>query len=196
VAFATGIAGKFFKQFGITIAAAVLISLFEAFTFAPMLSAHFFKEARTNGKTSFSGRVTHVVTRIYDTLGRGYRPLLKWAVTHRLTVIAITLAIFALSGCSSPWSESGGPPMGPGRNSTSRSRSRRGARSRARKGPFGRSRRSSGGSPKVRDIFSVIGTTDGAADEATVNVKLKTGARPRTSRIICGPSWRAFRASS
>ena len=45
VAFATGIAGKFFKQFGITIAAAVLISLFEAFTFAPMLSAYFFKEA-------------------------------------------------------------------------------------------------------------------------------------------------------
>ena len=46
VAFATGIAGKFFRQFGITVAAAVLISLFEAFTFAPMLSAYFFKKAR------------------------------------------------------------------------------------------------------------------------------------------------------
>ena len=46
VAFTTGIAGKFFRQFGVTVAAAVLISFFEAFTFAPMLSAYFFKKPR------------------------------------------------------------------------------------------------------------------------------------------------------
>ena len=41
VAFASGIAGKMFREFGITVALAVLISLFEAFTLAPMLSAYF-----------------------------------------------------------------------------------------------------------------------------------------------------------
>ena len=43
VAFATGVIGMFFRQFGLTVAVAVLISLFEAFTLAPMLSARFFR---------------------------------------------------------------------------------------------------------------------------------------------------------
>jgi len=112
VAFATGIAGKFFKQFGITIAAAVLISLFEAFTFAPMLSAYFFKEARENGRQSLSGRLTHLVTRTYDSLGRGYRPILKWAISHRKSVITITLAIFGISGYLFTLIGIGGTPRG------------------------------------------------------------------------------------
>ncbi len=174
VAFATGIAGKFFKQFGITIAAAVLISLFEAFTFAPMLSAHFFKEAGTNGKKSFSGRVTHFVTRAYDSLGRGYRPLLKWAVTHRKSVIAITLAIFAVSGWLFTLVGVGGTPHGSrpefnikvqvasGSSLASTEKTVREIEELVRR------------EPEVKDIFSIIGTTDGAADEGTVNVKLNT----------------------
>ncbi len=39
VAFMQGIVGQFFRQFGLTITAAVLISLFVAFTLDPMLSA-------------------------------------------------------------------------------------------------------------------------------------------------------------
>ena len=41
VAFTTGQIGNLFKQFGITVAVAVLVSLFEAFTFAPLLTAYF-----------------------------------------------------------------------------------------------------------------------------------------------------------
>ncbi|HVC32688.1 MAG TPA: efflux RND transporter permease subunit [Chloroflexota bacterium] len=43
IAFTSGIAGKFLRDFGLTVAVAVLVSLVEAFTLAPMLSAHFFK---------------------------------------------------------------------------------------------------------------------------------------------------------
>ena len=39
VAFMSGIIGKFFFQFGITVAVAVLVSLFVSFTLDPMLSA-------------------------------------------------------------------------------------------------------------------------------------------------------------
>ncbi|HEY8477775.1 MAG TPA: efflux RND transporter permease subunit, partial [Chloroflexota bacterium] len=42
IAFTEGIAGKFLRDFGLTVAVAVLISLVEAFTLAPMLSAYFF----------------------------------------------------------------------------------------------------------------------------------------------------------
>src|SRR5262249_62086973 len=44
VTFSTGITGIIFKSFGITVACAMGISLIEAFTLAPMLSAYFFKQ--------------------------------------------------------------------------------------------------------------------------------------------------------
>ncbi len=43
VTFATGTTGIIFKSFGITVAVAMMISLIEAFTFAPMLSANMFR---------------------------------------------------------------------------------------------------------------------------------------------------------
>jgi len=46
VAFMPGIVGQFFKQFGITISAAVLISLFISFTLDPMLSARLAKRRK------------------------------------------------------------------------------------------------------------------------------------------------------
>ena len=39
VAFMGGMVGQFFYEFGITVAAAVLVSLFVSFTLDPMLSA-------------------------------------------------------------------------------------------------------------------------------------------------------------
>ncbi|HEX2677256.1 MAG TPA: efflux RND transporter permease subunit, partial [Polyangiales bacterium] len=43
VAFMGGMVGQFFKQFGLTVSAAVLVSLFVAFTLDPMLSSRFSK---------------------------------------------------------------------------------------------------------------------------------------------------------
>ena len=44
VTFTGGVTGIIFKSFGITVACAMAISLVEAFTLAPMLSAYFFKQ--------------------------------------------------------------------------------------------------------------------------------------------------------
>jgi HAE1 family hydrophobic/amphiphilic exporter-1 len=174
VAFATGIAGKFIKQFGITIAAAVLISLFEAFTFAPMLSAHFFREARRNGRSSLSGRVTHDVTRVYDGLGRGYRPILRWAITHRKSVMGITLVIFAASAWLFTVVGIGATPHGARPEFNIKVQVASGSSLESTEKTVREIERIIQREPEVRDVFSVIGTTDGAADEATVNVKLKT----------------------
>jgi HAE1 family hydrophobic/amphiphilic exporter-1 len=172
VAFATGIAGKFFKQFGITIAAAVLISLFEAFTFAPMLSAYFFRESGESGRESFSARLTHLVTRVYDALGRGYRPLLNWAISHRKSVIAITLAIFAASGYLFTLVGIGGTPHGNRPEFNINVQVAAGTSLESTEKTVRLIEAILRGQPEVRDVFSVIGTTDGAPDEATVNVKL------------------------
>jgi HAE1 family hydrophobic/amphiphilic exporter-1 len=50
VTFTTGIPGIIFKSFGITVACAMALSLFEAFTLAPMTSAHLFREKKESEK--------------------------------------------------------------------------------------------------------------------------------------------------
>ncbi len=89
VAFASGIIGIIFREFGLTIAVAVAISLFEAFTLAPMLSAYFFKQ-----RTAKPG---HEHTEAAGNLGwldRNYRRLLAWALGHQKTSALIGLLIF------------------------------------------------------------------------------------------------------
>ncbi|MBC8163383.1 MAG: efflux RND transporter permease subunit [Roseiflexaceae bacterium] len=49
VTFTEGITGVIFKSFGITVAAAMALSLVEAFTLAPMLSAYLFKQKLPHG---------------------------------------------------------------------------------------------------------------------------------------------------
>ncbi len=75
VIFMQGIVGKFFFQFGITISVAVLISLLEALTIAPMRCSQFLEIARTN-------ILTRGMDRFMEALRRGYRTLLikclKW----------------------------------------------------------------------------------------------------------------------
>ena len=50
----SGIIGQFFRQFGLTVSAAVLVSLFVAFTLDPMLSSRFSKAIDHNEVDSFA----------------------------------------------------------------------------------------------------------------------------------------------
>jgi len=98
VAFATGIAGIMFRDFGITVAVAVLISLFEAFTLAPMLSAHFSRRAETGRKaTTRRSRLSDRMEGAYESLNRSYRVVLAWALSHRAVTLVVAGALFLLS---------------------------------------------------------------------------------------------------
>lgn len=50
VAYAEGIIGKFFRDFGLTVAIAIAVSTFESLTMAPMLSAYFFKTSENEDR--------------------------------------------------------------------------------------------------------------------------------------------------
>ncbi len=67
IAFLDGVVGQFFKQFGLTICFAMLISLFDALTMAPMLSSYFAGAhgAKTNRK-GFFGKIADIIEAIYD----------------------------------------------------------------------------------------------------------------------------------
>ncbi len=106
IGFMGGIIGKFFHEFGITIVAAVLISMFVSFTLDPMMSSIWhdpaidqhgkpFKPVTWYDKTI--GRVTHAFDRGTEKLGEGYQSILRWALKHKKTTMLLALGVFAAS---------------------------------------------------------------------------------------------------
>ncbi|MEK7872806.1 MAG: efflux RND transporter permease subunit, partial [Chloroflexota bacterium] len=86
-----GLVGRFLNQFGLVVAVAVLLSLLEALTLAPMLSAFFFR--RAEGKRRESPLMA-AWGRAYDRAEGLYKPVLRWALGHRPLVLGIGLAAF------------------------------------------------------------------------------------------------------
>ena len=107
IGFMSGIIGKFFHEFGLTIVAAVLISMFVSFTLDPMLSSIWHDPAidregqpfRPQGLYDHTlGRLTHWVDRASHRLGDGYVATLGWSLRHKgITVlIAVGTLVAAL----------------------------------------------------------------------------------------------------
>jgi len=91
VAFMKGIIGKFFFQFGVTISVAVLISLLEALTLAPMrLSRMLEVGVRSN-------RLERAVTVGFVRLSAAYQRALEPALHHRWRVMAGAVVLFVAS---------------------------------------------------------------------------------------------------
>lgn len=85
VAFMKGIVGKFFYEFGITVTVAVLISLFVSLTLTPMMTSRFLSHRRKHG------RIYMFLEKGFEKLYEFYRPILAWALGHRLIVISLAL---------------------------------------------------------------------------------------------------------
>lgn len=97
IAFLQGMVGQFFKEFGLTICFAMLISLFDAFTMAPMLSAYLGGSMHSKaGKLweSSIGRVLDSFNRFQDKLEVTYVNVLKWVLKHPLKTIGASLVVF------------------------------------------------------------------------------------------------------
>lgn len=91
VAFMQGIIGKFFFQFGITITAAVALSLLEAITLTPMrLSQMLVRRAQPS-------RLERGAQAVFDALARFYRRVLGRALRVRWLVLIGSIALFAAS---------------------------------------------------------------------------------------------------
>jgi HAE1 family hydrophobic/amphiphilic exporter-1 len=91
VAFMTGVIGKFFFQFGITMTVAVLLSLLEALTLTPMRASQF---VEAGSRTTRMGRLADLAFRAVAAL---YRRLLDVALRRPWWVIGGSLVFFAAS---------------------------------------------------------------------------------------------------
>ncbi|UCH52940.1 MAG: efflux RND transporter permease subunit [Pseudomonadota bacterium] len=89
VAFMTGVIGKFFFQFGITMTVAVLLSLLEALTLTPMRASQF---VEAGGRTTRLGRAVDFVFRGVAAL---YHRLLQIALRYPWWVIVGSMLFFA-----------------------------------------------------------------------------------------------------
>jgi HAE1 family hydrophobic/amphiphilic exporter-1 len=90
VIFMKGIIGKFFLQFGVTLSVAVLLSLLEALTLAPMRCSQFL----STGKETRLGRF---MDSFMEKLSLHYRKVLASCLQHRWKILAASLAFFVAS---------------------------------------------------------------------------------------------------
>ncbi|NWF49974.1 MAG: efflux RND transporter permease subunit [Ignavibacteriaceae bacterium] len=99
VAFMPGIVGRFFYQFGITISVAVLVSLFVAFTLTPMLSSRWLKreDEALSKEGNILNKILYYFNHFFEVMNEKYRRSLKWALTHRKTIVFGSIAVFAAS---------------------------------------------------------------------------------------------------
>jgi len=83
VAFMGGIPGQFLKQFGLTVAAAVLFSLLVARMLTPLMAAYFMNSMNVEHQNNW--------------LKRTYEKALHWALGHRIACVIAAVAFFAAS---------------------------------------------------------------------------------------------------
>ncbi len=170
VAFTGGIAGKLLRDFGVTVAVAVVISLLEAFTLAPMLSAYFFQRIDPAHHARVrSGRFG----RLFEGLGSGYHGVLRWSLRHRLVVVVVAFLAFASSLAVVPRMVFSFAPetdqgiFGIGLELPA------GARLAETDRLARTMERLLQDDPAVAHVFTAVGSSDGAVERASINVGLR-----------------------
>ncbi|MEK6407235.1 MAG: efflux RND transporter permease subunit [Acidobacteriota bacterium] len=116
IAFMTGYARRYVNQFGWTMAFAVMVSMLVSFTLTPMLSSRLLKRLAHKREneggstapaesqvTDHASRITNQKehtskdSRFFGWTDRTYGRILEWSLNHRIVVVAIALATFALT---------------------------------------------------------------------------------------------------
>ena len=93
VSFMSSIAGRFLYQFGITAAAAVMVSLLVSFTLTPMMCSRMLKISA--GSEAHHGAKSR--RGFYRWIDAGYMATLRFSMRHRFAVATFGLAVIALA---------------------------------------------------------------------------------------------------
>lgn len=179
IAFTSGMVGVFLRDFGVTVAVAVLISLVEAFTLAPMLSAFFFR--RMDPARDRARRAGHF-HRAFEALNRAYGRLLGWSLDHRRLVVAAAVGLLVASLALVPLMNLSFQPtadqgefavmmeLEPGSSLQESDRAARKAEEILRRESM------------LADMFTSVGSGGGAANTASIGAKLKS--RGQTAEVL------------
>ncbi len=98
IAFLKGIVGQFFRQFGLTVCAAMAVSLFESMTMGPMLSANWARQTDKHLRANRShANPLYWFGRFQDWMDRVYARIMRWTLRYRKTTVAAAVAVFFMS---------------------------------------------------------------------------------------------------
>ena len=95
VAFLGGIAGQWFKPFGLTIVCSVLVSLFVSFSLDPMLSAYWPDPHRPLEQRWLPSRILGRFNLWFDRRADDYKGVIAWALDHRFAMVFLAVGTFA-----------------------------------------------------------------------------------------------------
>ena len=94
LAFMQGRIGRFFSSYGVTVACAIMVSLFVSFTLTPMLASRFLRHSedpRLREKKAHGGPIMRW-------LGGNYLGILRWCLGHRWVVLVAVFGCMASLG--------------------------------------------------------------------------------------------------
>jgi HAE1 family hydrophobic/amphiphilic exporter-1 len=106
IAFMTGYARRYVNQFGWTMAFAVMVSMLVSFTLTPMLSSRMLKRLAHKRRDGSGGDASQIANqeeltskdvRFFGWMDRAYGRLLGWSLSHRMVIVGVALATFALT---------------------------------------------------------------------------------------------------
>ena len=89
-----GVVGRLFREFAITLSAAILVSLVVSLTTTPMMCSRLTQE---HGRTGAHGHLHGLSERAFDAAQDGYRRSLEWALAHGPTVMLILAVTVVLN---------------------------------------------------------------------------------------------------
>ena len=92
--FMGGIVGRLFREFGVTVTVAIVLSAFIALTLSPMMAALVLK----NPHDARHGRLYQASERGFEAMVRGYERILKVSLRYRALVMILNVGLIALSG--------------------------------------------------------------------------------------------------
>jgi hydrophobe/amphiphile efflux-1 (HAE1) family protein len=94
--FMSGIIGRLFREFAMTVTVAVLVSAFVSLTLTPVMCSLFL--SRESAQHGGGGRLNRMAEGFFDGMLRLYDRGLIWVLRHQLPMLLMTLALIGLTG--------------------------------------------------------------------------------------------------
>ena len=94
ILFMSGILGRLFREFAVTICTAILISGLVSVTLTPMLCSRFLREA----KPESHGWMFRGMEKVFNGMLRFYSVSLSWVLNHRPVMLAAFVAVLCVTG--------------------------------------------------------------------------------------------------
>ncbi len=95
--FMGGQLGRLFREFAVTLSAAVMISLLISLTTTPMMCAWLLKPQPADGSAKPPGRMARLLDKVFKRVHRSYEISLDWALASQWLVMLMLLAVVALN---------------------------------------------------------------------------------------------------